>query len=110
MPTCDKCGIKISDESSEKFYGLCYVCYEKLMNGSNPLATSKQKRRPIRRNVKGKPPKELYCKKCKMNVVPVEESYSPKHTLGFLMDDSSMTRGVRCPSCNKKLNFWNLPR
>jgi len=46
---------------------------------------------------------EIYCKKCKKDVVPVRESYGPKHTLGWLLGDSTMTRGVRCPYCNKKL-------
>lgn len=47
--------------------------------------------------------KEIYCKRCKKDVVPVRESYSPKHTLGWLLGDPTMTRGVRCPNCNKKL-------
>jgi len=47
--------------------------------------------------------KELYCKRCKKDILPIRESYSPKHTLGWLLGDQTMTRGLRCPNCNKKL-------
>ncbi|MFW9826289.1 MAG: hypothetical protein ACFFEY_01570 [Candidatus Thorarchaeota archaeon] len=42
-------------------------------------------------------------KKCKKDIVPIREEYSPKHTLGWLPGDPRMTRGLRCPNFNKKL-------
>ncbi|MFX1378543.1 MAG: hypothetical protein ACFFA4_05580 [Promethearchaeota archaeon] len=47
--------------------------------------------------------KELYYKRYKKDILTIRESYSPKHTLGWLLGDPTMTRGLRCLNCNKKL-------
>ncbi|MFX1496314.1 MAG: hypothetical protein ACFFBH_02195 [Promethearchaeota archaeon] len=103
MPACVKCGIQTSNKTSEKYNGLCSICYNKLMTHETVEKTPPNHAFDKEKLYKNITQQLIYCKRCKKDVVPEREPYSLKHTIGWLIGDPTMMRGVRCPFCKKKL-------